>query len=96
MPDHLAVVVPAEQRALLRDALADAVYYRDRPCTAVLARHWTSYVMRARPGWPAPVLIWILAGSWAWRRPGDQRRTCRAGVDDVVRVLLGGARHTVR
>jgi hypothetical protein len=31
MPDHPALTVPAEQRALLRDALADAVYYRDPP-----------------------------------------------------------------
>jgi len=30
MPDHLALV-PAGQRTLLRDALADAVYYRDPP-----------------------------------------------------------------
>jgi hypothetical protein len=31
MPDYLALIVRAEQRALLRDALADAVYYRDPP-----------------------------------------------------------------
>jgi hypothetical protein len=31
MPDHLALSVAAEQRALLRQALADAVYYRDPP-----------------------------------------------------------------
>jgi hypothetical protein len=31
MPDHLALTVPAEQCALLREALADAVYYRDPP-----------------------------------------------------------------
>jgi hypothetical protein len=31
MADHPALTVPAGQRALLRDALADAVYYRDPP-----------------------------------------------------------------
>jgi hypothetical protein len=53
MPDHLTLIVPAEQRGLLRDALADAVFYRDPPlhcdacesldalcdaCTAALTR----------------------------------------------------------
>ena len=31
MPDHPPLTVPAGQCALLRDALADAVYYRDPP-----------------------------------------------------------------
>jgi hypothetical protein len=31
MPDHLTLIVAAEQRGLLRDALADAVFYRDPP-----------------------------------------------------------------
>ena len=31
MPEHRALIVPAERRALLRDALADAVFYRDPP-----------------------------------------------------------------
>jgi hypothetical protein len=31
MPDHPALTVPVRQHALLRDALADAVYYRDPP-----------------------------------------------------------------
>jgi len=31
MPGHRTHTVPAEQRALLRDALADAVFYRDPP-----------------------------------------------------------------
>jgi hypothetical protein len=53
MPDHLTFIVPAEHRGLLRDALADAVFYRDPPlhcdackaldglcdaCTAALTR----------------------------------------------------------
>ena len=31
MPDHPVINVPANQRALLCDALADAVFYRDPP-----------------------------------------------------------------
>ena len=31
MPDDVTLAVPAERRALLRDALADAVFYRDPP-----------------------------------------------------------------
>jgi hypothetical protein len=31
MPDHLALMIPADQRSLLCEALADAVYYRDPP-----------------------------------------------------------------
>jgi hypothetical protein len=31
MPDHVTLIVPAEQCGLLRDALADAVFYRDPP-----------------------------------------------------------------
>jgi hypothetical protein len=53
MPDYVRLIVPAEQCGLLRDALADAVLYRDPPlhcdacealdglcdaCTAALTR----------------------------------------------------------
>jgi hypothetical protein len=31
MPDDFSLIVPGEQHALLRDALADAVFYRDPP-----------------------------------------------------------------
>ena len=31
MPERLALMIAAEQRELLRQALADAVYYRDPP-----------------------------------------------------------------
>jgi hypothetical protein len=31
VPDQLTLIVPAEQRGLLRDALADAIFYRDPP-----------------------------------------------------------------
>jgi hypothetical protein len=31
MPNRPALMIPAEQRALLRDALTDAVSYRDPP-----------------------------------------------------------------
>jgi len=40
MSDHLALIIPARQHRLLRDALTDAVYYSDPPlhcdaCNAV-------------------------------------------------------------
>jgi hypothetical protein len=69
MPDPLALMISAGQRGLLREALADAVYYRDPPvqcaacealdglcesCAAELARARSYLALSRELGLEAP------------------------------------------